>query len=98
MVAERGQRAMPLTRAATFYYGGRQSRIQVAANVECRRPPLYTMAAANIEYRRPPFFKVDSHICYDSRDKYLTQTARYDARVTTIPCNLSNFLQKPSYL
>ena len=79
-------------RGRQLYSGGRQGRIQAAANIECRRPPLYTMATANIEYRWPPVYKVDNHICYDSRDKYLTQIARYDARVTTIPCNLSNFL------
>ena len=41
--------------AATLYNGGRQYRIQAAA--------LYIMAAARLE--------VSSHVCYDSRGKYL---------------------------
>ena len=67
--------------ATTLYFGGRQYRI--------------TQAAATLYYGGRQFRKLAA-TSYDSDDKHLTQIARYDVRVTTIPCNLSNFLQEPS--
>ena len=67
--------------ATTLYHGSRQCRI--------------TQVAATLYYNGRQFRKLAA-TSYDSHDKHLTQIARYDVRVTTIPCNLSNFLQEPS--
>ena len=83
-----GGRQYRIQAAATLYYGDRQYRIQAAATLYYGGRQYRIQAAASLE--------IGSHVCYNSRDKHLTQIARYHARVTMIPCNLSKFLQEPS--